>query len=157
MRKSMAPAAFLAALIFAALPGAGQWKAGGSTVGGWGARGGSHGYAQPIYPAYYPPVYYPSYYPSYSHAYYGPTASIFSYGLAGYESRLTDPYPQSSNGGPRVIILAAPPQETRVVYVPSYFRPSNGPSLAELAAEVRARKASYGGPKIVVREIMDGQ
>jgi len=50
----------------------------------------------------------------------------------------SNPYPENPNGGPMVIVSSPPGQmETNIVYIPSYMRENNGPSLAEVAAQLK--------------------
>jgi hypothetical protein len=80
-----------------------------------------------------------SYFPAvYSGAnYYAP---VYGYGIP--QAYTTNPYPDSQNGGPMVIVSPpiAPDAGTNIVYIPSYARPSNGPSLGEIAAQLKAEK-----------------
>jgi hypothetical protein len=94
--------------------------------------GGFHGVPVRSTASYFPAVY--------SGAnYYAP---VYGYGIPqAYE---TNPYPDSQNGGPMVIVSPPVAQDagTNIVYIPSYMRPSNGPSLAEIAAQLKAEKQS---------------
>ena len=82
--------------------------------------------------------YAPTHYPT-SAPYYG--GGVSSYGFGWYPTAYTsNPYPESSNGGPTIIILMGERTEQKVIYIPSYQRPSNGPSLAELAAQLKAER-----------------
>ncbi|GEM_PF-5053128 len=51
----------------------------------------------------------------------------------------TTPYPESANGGPMVIVAPSSNEGSSVVYIPSYMRPQNGPSLGEIAAQLKAQ------------------
>jgi hypothetical protein len=71
----------------------------------------------------YTPVY-SSYYPGYGFG------APFAYA--------SNPYPDNPNGGPMMIVSSPPGQtETNVVYIPSYMRENNGPSLAEIASQLK--------------------
>ena len=74
--------------------------------------------------------------PYYSSPYYGVT----SYGFGQPIAYSSNPYPESANGGGTVIVMMGERPEPKVVYIPSYMRPSNGPSLAELAAQLKANR-----------------
>ena len=63
-----------------------------------------------------------------------------AYGFGMPFAYTSNPYPQDANGGPMVIVSSPPGQpELNVVYIPSYLRPDNGPSLGELAAQLKTR------------------
>ena len=50
----------------------------------------------------------------------------------------TTPFPENPNGGPMVIVSSpAGQEEPNIVYIPSYMRPNDGPSLAEIAAQLK--------------------
>jgi hypothetical protein len=80
----------------------------------------------------------PGYTPGYSS--YGPA----TYGFGLPSTYTTNPYPDSGNGGPMVIVSPAlvPDAGPTVVYIPSYMRPDNGPSLGEIAAQRKTEKQS---------------
>jgi hypothetical protein len=84
---------------------------------------------------------------------YGPNVT-YRYGPLSYESyyypftQVLTPAPRSANGGPVVIVMQAPPQEDRVVYVPSWLRPNPGPSLGEIARQLGARPHKHPVDKI---------
>ena len=82
-----------------------------------------------------------SYYPAVNTGvnYYAP---VYGYGIP--QAYTTNPYPDSQNGGPMVIVSPPVAQDagTNIVYIPSYMRPSNGPSLGEIAAQLKAEKQS---------------
>jgi hypothetical protein len=62
-----------------------------------------------------------------------------TYGFGMPFAYMTNPYPEDPNGGPAVIVSSppVPNAELNVVYIPSYMRPSNGPSLGEIAAQLK--------------------
>jgi hypothetical protein len=76
----------------------------------------------------------PGFAPGYSN-YYSPASYGFGMPL-GYTA---NPFPEGGNGGPMVIVSPplVPDAGVNVVYVPSYMRESNGPSLAEIAAQLK--------------------
>jgi hypothetical protein len=93
---------------------------------------GSHGFAPRVAAraSAFAPVY-AGYAPSYGYGFGMPYA---------YE---TNPYPENPNGGPQVIVSAPPGQpEPTVVYIPSYMRENNGPSLGEIAAQLKTEHQS---------------
>jgi hypothetical protein len=97
------------------------------------AGGGSHGFAPRVASrASFAPVY-SSYYPSYG----------YGYGFGAPFAYETNPYPDNPNGGPMVIVSSPPGQsEPDVVYIPSYMRENNGPSLGEIAAQLKTEHQS---------------
>ena len=64
--------------------------------------------------------------------------SPIPYGFGMPFAYATNPFPENPNGGPMVIVSSpAGQEEPNIVYIPSYMRPNDGPSLAEIAAQLK--------------------
>ena len=92
-------------------------------------RGGSPGFGARSAPYRSPALYYqPSFYstPYFGNQFYAPPMPpSAAYGW-------WSPYP------PPVMILA-PPVEEKIIYIPTWMRPNNGPSLGEIARQLGGR------------------